>query len=562
MAAPTRDQKTEIDISDLSDEDKAVIKQLHSKNYESLGKDIIAKHLQDVAKQLVKLLKPDYLAPLLEDERFKKIYNKWESNRNPSYEEIIEFYEKLTVALKNQMGKHKEESTNQIFDYAHRSVEMMLSLEKSNMPTYLQAVKDLITLHETKHVLKTAKKSRLRKIIEWIRKKLRTKVTAPTISILQPSTDLRSITKKIATVFSDAFSKSYTQEAENTLKLLEATIQARKKSETMPLHVSAPKIDKPKTDSIAGTVITGGAKITKDIATGTARYLGISGLVDFISTEPDPQALRKSLREHIDECFDYEAKKCAFEGLLNFVQQFYSLYETTQRMHQNHPDFTIDFHNIGFAHLNTPKFKEFAMQLSTALGFEMAPEEKPFQIIQKLCYATEAQQKVAFERFLKGDEAKGVGLTHAVTYFEREIKRMNAQPLDQKSKSTHYNYLVTHFRDMLVQLQYDSKNKGAITAALKATGLEEIVYNPDATGILTQISSELKQRLINTLPKATTTFLGSAIQKKNAAVERTQAYQQAITDEFSKWLNTRYPPPQEFSPAEYDTYLSRVQKYI
>lgn len=540
------------------------LKEKSKKTYEEVVQKALEKKIWDSLEELLKQMSlGGQLDEFLKDAAFKSEYEKLLQNsasqQTPDYQTLRVFCQQLEKTA-SQKRKEFEDAHNieaKSYNSIHRAVTQMGVLYNFDVPKYVGGMRSLLTLDEDKHYKKPKKRKWWQRLWDNIKVFIGVE-TRERIEEYQYA--MGSLGRAITKYTAESTAGMFTNNTDQYINYLRNNNLSKDKKQTgkriqFELGEAQPKADvAEKNTSNMRQALNAGIAVGKVALAGVggaSPWQGVSNLVDWVGGK-DEAVLQENLSEHLEKAFSYEAKKQAFETMMNFVRDMYVISEQTYA-YGSEKDVAkeMTLAKIGFERLGEDNFRDFVLKLSTSLGFdietykrahpELASETDLGLAVHLLFNADETMKQEAFKNFLQGDPERGVGLRFASDAFKKEFNYMKSQPKETSQNSDNYFYIMDLNMQVIEDLYMKTLNKNAIREALRAGQIEERVYNPNAKSAGTAMTGAIKQQLVDNLPNAMQSYMQSAADKSKLAQDMSGAYCQGIANEYHQRYKEKYP---------------------
>jgi len=552
---------------------EAFLKERSRITYEAILKDLIAKQMVDNLIDLIGAMDGDCLNEFTKDKEFKEKFNNLTDSGSPKYEDLCEFYKlfsKLANEKKIQFESEKDHNAKS-YNSIKRSLDQIGLLYSYDIPKLAQGMNSVLTLNESKHIKNTKKKSWFKRFVDKVKVFLGIKTQE---QIEQELHRLGSMEKAATKIVGDSVVGGFNNNAKdfsNFLKANKASRLKRENGERINFSLPATEMDTKKTTVASVSkmgVVKGAAKVATMAVTGIAAENDPFGKIAQFGVNEEIQA--GTLADHINDAFTFEAKKQAFETMMQFTKDMYVI---ADQLYASGDDKKIaegmPLKALGFERLQDPEFSDFITRLSKSLGFDIKAYQKANPdlgdvddvgiAVHFLFNADESMREEAFKQFVAGNEEEGIGLQFASDAFNKEFNKMKSAKESEIADSDNYFYLLDLNKQVIEDLWMKSITKNAVHTVLKATNIEEKYYNPDAKGATTRVTAALKQQLVESLPACMESYMGSAAQKRELAQKMSSSYCQGIKEEYDRRYEEAHPT--EVSPQE-KTYLELANDYF
>lgn len=550
--------------------------------YEVIFQDLLAKQMFDTLNELIDAMEGDCFDEFLKDDEFNEAFSKLDVqayadvDHIPKHSELCEFltiFAKVANEKKVQFESEKDHNAKS-YNSIKRSLDQIGLLYNYDIPKLAQGVSSIFTLKESKHIKKPQKKSWFRRFIDKI-KVFFGKETQETLE--QELHKLGSMEKVVTKMVGDSVAGSFNNNAQEHIKFLRANKESRQKrkdGERVNFTLPTTEIDEQKS-AVASVskmgVVKGAVKIAGMAAVaGIAAENGPFRKIRQYGVDEEVQAT--TFAEHINDAFTFEAKRQAFETMMQFTRDMYIMGDQLYAQGDD-PSIkeSMSLKALGFERLGEDGFSDFITRLSKSLGFDIEaykkanPELKDVDelgvAVHLLCNADESMRKEAFKQFVAGNEVEGIGLQFASDAFNKEFNKMKSVQETGIADSDNYFYLLDLNKQVIEDLWMKSITKNAVHSALEQTGIEVKYYNPKAKGAKTMVTAALKEQLVSALPACMGKYMGSAVQKRELAQKMSASYCQGIKEEYDRRYEEVHPRLAEAPPKE-KSYLGMANDYF
>ncbi len=536
------------------------------RTYEDILRDAFNKKLQEVLRKIIHALQDTSFLDQAQEPLKSYIQD---PSQEMSFDQTRVLCQQLEALLQLEKKACKFQSENNVLHHAGRALQGVNELYKIDIPRIVQTLNDVVTLREHRHIIKKKRKSIFRKILEIVLPFLRTEDKE---YIKIESKALGSLQKGATSFAGEKIAKSLSEDVDNHLASLEIHKAQMKDPNAIKVPIIEREREAPEVAERPSTVKASAANV---VARGMARYVNgqlgdYSAVRTVLSYIASPEAIangadNKDLATYVKEAVDLEGKTIAFQGMMNFVQQIYGVYEVIERMKRGHGDLLEDggkdiFAQLGFGHMDTPEFKTFLTQLSQALGFGDIDLSDAKDIVHRLYYATDSEKNAAFERFVKSGE-QGVGASYLTDVLKKEHERSMGAGRTSSARSSHYHHMIDLNKSMLGALNKKTLQSNLLIEGLKLAGIDEKFLNQEGTGLVAAMSSELRVELINKLPLVIKAHFERPKEIQHEIEDSGHNYSDAICQYFSDLLDKAYPS-EEKVPEETQGYLQALGSYV
>tara|TARA_R110002110_G_scaffold415609_1_gene651427 strand:- start:24766 stop:29376 length:4611 start_codon:yes stop_codon:yes gene_type:complete len=577
---PVLDEEFSSILKKDEDKKKALEKFLREQEkitYQRIIEETLAKELNSTVKELLSAMEGECLIEFRKNEVFKAAHDKYiAQGEEPDYAAVSQF----CVIMSNTANEKKSEfetsrHTNaKSYNSIKRAMDQTSLLYNYDVPKVVAGCRTVLNLNESLHIKKPMKKSWFRRFIDKVKVFFGAELREEVDAQLYRTGSMEKAAVQIVTTQVSGMYKNNAIDYIKHLKANKAARQEREAGKRVDFQLPSTELDDKKS-SVPTVSKTGIAKgVVKGVATGVAGVTLANAPTSFLSGSKyqDGEKIEaKNLAAHIEESFTFEAKKQAFETMMQFVRDMYVL---SDQVYANGEDKSIaesmSLQSLGFGRLEDEAFADFITRLSKSLGFDLEtyqashPELENINelgvAVHLLFNADDKMREQAFAQFLKGNPEKGIGLQFAADAFNKEFNKMKVGADSEIASSDNYFYILDLNKQVVEDLWMKTVNKNAIHVALNHSEIEEKLYNPEASGAATIMTTAVRDQLVSALPSCMNYYMGSAIAKREQAQKMSASHCQGIKEEYDRRYEEKHPKPSQVETQPEQSYLEAANE--
>ena len=554
LSADTSIQTTQIErsIDDLPQEVQARLAHVHA---ELVRKELTSKLKQYLKQFFDKLTDPsldsfqDAIRSSLKEED-KLLFDAFKvsnSRKDMSYENVSRVYQALQASIKQNIANPQQANHKALMNIAGSSLASVQHLVNYNIPELMNTAKKITVMQETRFVRKNKKKSFFRKVVEAVFPFIQKREDS--VIIKKRTEKISSLEKAAVQIATTSMIDYFAKYGEGYFNAFDNAIEYNKQvakgyamniiqtTEQANVQVAMAKASESTTQqvlNIVGTAAQVIASVDKGINEWIVAKLNKTTPGAYLEhvLQPGSEVRQTTITEHFRNEFEMASQKEAFNGLIHFARHLTNFYITSNRAKQNGYS-NVSTEQFGFKNLDDLKFEVFLSRLIRSLGFPvtnfndlqhfMLSTEDPNRLLEKnypnnKVHQAEKErlilsQKEAFERFVraKPNDAE-LGIRAAVTWISDE----HAQMMPSKGNENYF-YCLNLQKEVLEVLQEKERKQNAVSLASREFTLEERVYHPGATSVVSKITGQLKNQLVQRMPELVGVFLSDARQLQDNA---------------------------------------------